>query len=130
MPKNDCNLTGNSGVGKSCRAWILEGSGCMPLTVKTVIWGCLIQHLELLKTLPCWGCCLHKLQQLLVMFLRGVAVDTYVIMYGDNAGEMVCYLDHAHLKDILGHLQTKRHAQELVPATMSVKCGQVGKFFV
>ena len=31
-------------------------------------------------------------------------VDTYIIMNGDNAREVVCHLVHAHLKGILGHL--------------------------
>ena len=76
------------------------------------------------------GCCLHMLQEVPVMFLRGVAIDANVIMYGNNAGEMVSYLVCAHLKDVLGHLQAERHAQELVPATMSVKSGQVGRLFI
>ena len=46
------------------------------------------------------GCCLHELQELLVMFLRSVAIDAYIIMNGINVGEMVCYLVHVHLKDV------------------------------
>ena len=38
------------------------------------------------------------------MLLRGTTIDAYIVMYGDNAREMVCYLVHSHLKDILGHL--------------------------
>ena len=72
------------------------------------------------------GCCLPNLQEVPVMFLRSVAIDAYIIMNGGNAGEMVCYLVHVHLKDILGHLQAKRHAQEPVPAMMCVK-GWSGK---
>ena len=53
------------------------------------------------------GHCLHKLQEVPVMFLRGVAIDGYIIVNGDNAGEIVCYLVHVHLKDILGHLKGK-----------------------
>ena len=64
------------------------------------------------------------------MFLRDVAVDANIIMYGNNTNETVCYLVHSHLKDILGHLQAKRHVQELVPVTMSVKGGQVGRLFI
>ena len=30
--------------------------------------------------------CLHQLQEVLVMFLRGMTVDTYIIMNGDYAG--------------------------------------------
>ena len=47
-------------------------------------------------------------------------------MDGDIAREMVCYQVHAHLEEILGHLQTKLHAQESVPTTGGVKDGQVG----
>ena len=35
------------------------------------------------------------------MLHRGMATDTYIVMYGDNAGEAVCYLVHLHLKDVL-----------------------------
>ena len=68
---------------------------------------------------------LHKLKQVSVMLPRGTAIYTYIIMYGNKAGEMVCYLVHAHLKDILGHLQTEGHVQELVPAMVSVEGHQV-----
>ena len=47
------------------------------------------------------GCCMHKLQEVLVMFLRGAAIDVNVIMYGNSAGEMVYYFIHAHLEDVL-----------------------------
>ena len=75
------------------------------------------------------GYCLHKLHEMPVMFLRGAAIDANV-MYGNNTREMVCYLVPAHLKDVLGHLQAKRYAYELVPATMSVKSGQVQRLFI
>ena len=52
------------------------------------------------------------------MLLRSAAIDAYIIM-------MVHYLVHAHLKDVLGHLQAESHAQEPVPATMCVESGQV-----
>ena len=51
-------------------------------------------------------------------------------MDGDNAREMVCYLVHVLLYDVLGHLQAKRHAQELVPATMHVKSSQVARLLI
>ena len=76
------------------------------------------------------GCCLHKLQKVPVMFLRDAAINAYVIMHGNYAGEMVCYLVHAHLKDVQGHLQAERHVQEPVPAAVSVKHGQVGGLFI
>ena len=76
------------------------------------------------------GCCLHELQEVPVMSLRSAAVDAYIIMNGDNAGEMVHCLVHVHLKDIFGHLQAKQHAQEPVPAMMCVKDGQVGRLLI
>ena len=75
------------------------------------------------------GCCLHKLQEVLVMFLRGAAIDANFVMYGNNARETVCYLAHVHLENILGHFQVKRHVQELAPAMMSIESGQVGRPF-
>ena len=60
------------------------------------------------------------------MFLRGMAINTYIIMYSNYARETVCNLVHAHLEDVLGHLQGKRHMQELIPATMDTESGQVG----
>ena len=66
------------------------------------------------------ACHLHKVQQVSVMLLRGMAIDAYIIMNGDNARETVCYLVHVHLKDILGHLQAEGHMQEPVPAMVSV----------
>ena len=71
------------------------------------------------------GCCLHELQELPKMLLRSAAVDAYIIMNDNNAAEMVHYLVHVHLKDILGHLQAERHAQEPVPVMMHVESGQV-----
>ena len=59
------------------------------------------------------------------MLLRSAAIDAYIIMYGNNARETVCYLVHAHLKDILGHFQAKRHVQEPIPAMMHIEGGQV-----
>ena len=43
---------------------------------------------------------------------------------------MVCCLVQLHLKGILGHLQTKWHMQELVPAMMHVENGQVQRFLM
>ena len=51
-------------------------------------------------------------------------------MDGDNAREMVHYLVHTYLNDVLGHLQTKEHVQKSVPAMVSVECGQVGGFLI
>ena len=61
---------------------------------------------------------LHKLDEVLVMVPGGMVIDHY-------AKNMVCYLVHSHLKDILGHFQTKRHMQEPVSAMMGIKHGQV-----
>ena len=57
------------------------------------------------------------------MLLRGMTVDAYIIINGDNTGEMVHCLVHAYLKDVLRHLQADGHVQEPVPATVSVECG-------
>ena len=48
--------------------------------------------------------CIHQLEEVLVMLLRGMTIDAYIVMYGNNARETVCCLVHSHLKDILGHL--------------------------
>ena len=64
------------------------------------------------------------------MLLGGTAVNTYIIVYHGYAREMVCCLVHLHLKDILGHLQTKWHMQELVPTMMGIKCGQVQRLLI
>ena len=68
---------------------------------------------------------LHELQEVSVMLLRGMAIEAYIIMYGNYAREMVCYLVHVHLGDVMGHLHAKRHMQELIPATMGIESGQV-----
>ena len=36
--------------------------------------------------------CLHELEQMLVMLLRGMAVYVYIIMYSNYARETVCCL--------------------------------------
>ena len=64
------------------------------------------------------------------MLLGGMAIYAYIVMYGDNAGEMVCCLVHAYLKDVLGDLQTEWHVQEMVPAMMGVERGQVARFLI
>ena len=69
--------------------------------------------------------CLHQLKEVLVMVLRGTAVDAYIIMYWDNARDMVCFLVHSHLKDVLGHLQTRGHKQEPISAMMGIESGQI-----
>ena len=74
--------------------------------------------------------CLHKLKQVLVMLLGGMAIYAYIIMNGNNANGRVCYLVHAHLKDVLGHLQTEWHVQEVVPAMVGIECGQVGRLLI
>ena len=76
------------------------------------------------------GCCLHKLQEVPVMFCRGAALDTNIIIYGSNTQQTVHYLVHAHLNDVLGNLQDKRHVQELVPAMMSVKSDHIRRLFI
>ena len=64
------------------------------------------------------------------MVLRGMAVDAYIIMYHDNAGQTVSYLVHSHLKDILGHPQTERYMQEPVSAMVGFEHGQIQRFLI
>ena len=47
---------------------------------------------------------LHELHQVLVMLLRDLPIDAYIIMDHDDAGETVCHLVHAHLEHVLKHL--------------------------
>ena len=68
---------------------------------------------------------MHELQEMLVMLLRGMGVDVYIIMYGNSAREAVLYLVHVHFEDVLGYLQSKRHMQELISAMMGIESGQV-----
>ena len=69
--------------------------------------------------------CLYQLEKVSVMVLGGTAIDAYIIMYHDYAGEMLCCLVHLHLKDVLGHFQPERHMQEPVSAMMGIECGQI-----
>ena len=46
------------------------------------------------------ACCLHKLYQVLVMLLRHLAIDAYIIVDHDNAGEVICHLVNVHLENI------------------------------
>ena len=64
------------------------------------------------------------------MFFRHMTVNAYIIIYGNNARKTVHTLVHAHLKDILGCLQTEEHVQEPLPAIVGVKGGQVGGFLI
>ena len=59
-----------------------------------------------------------------------MAIYTYIVMYGDFARETGSFLVYAHLKDVLGHLQTKWHVQEMVPAILDIKHGQVERFLI
>ena len=69
--------------------------------------------------------CLHQLEEVLVMLLWGMAIEAYIIMYHDYARETVFFLVIAHLKDVLGHLQTGWHMQEPLSAMMGMKHGQI-----
>ena len=74
--------------------------------------------------------CLRELEWVSVMLPGGIAIYAYIVMYVNYAGETVCCLVHSHLKDDLGHLQTKCHVQEIVPPKMGIECGQVGRFLI
>ena len=69
--------------------------------------------------------CLHQLEEVSVMLLRRMTINTYIIMYGDNAGEMVCCLVHSHLIGVLEHLQIKWHTQVPASAIMYIESGQI-----
>ena len=71
---------------------------------------------------------LHQLEEVLVMLLRGITIDAYIIMYDEYAREIVCCLVHSHLKDVLGHLQTEWHMQKPVSAMMHPESGQIQRF--
>ena len=107
-----------------CRIWILEGSGYKPLTVNDEPHkddlGLSDQELRAVEDNAMLGYCLLKFQKVPVMFLRDAAVNTCIIMNGDNAEETVHYLVYAHLTDVVAHFQAKRHARELVPVIMCV----------
>ena len=62
------------------------------------------------------------------MVLGGTAIDAYIIVYCNNAGETVCCLVHLHLKDILGHPKTEGHMQKPVSAMMCIESGQIQRF--
>ena len=47
------------------------------------------------------------------MLLRGTAIYTYIIVHHKYAGGMVCCQVCMHLKDVLEHLQTEWHMQEM-----------------
>ena len=64
------------------------------------------------------------------MLLGGMTIYVYIVMYGDYAGEAVCFLVHTHLKDTLRHLQTEWHMQEMMPPMMGIEYGQVGRPFL
>ena len=57
-------------------------------------------------------------------------IDAYIIVYCEYARETVCCLVHAHLKDVLGHIQTKCLMPEPVSATVGIKCGQIGRILI
>ena len=74
--------------------------------------------------------CLHQLEEVLVIVLRGIIICAYIIMYHDYARETVCGLVHLHQKDILRHLQTEWYMQEPVSAMMGIECAQIRRFLI
>ena len=72
----------------SCKAWILEGSGCMPWPVK----NCTIKgNLRLPDVTLCaieyntMGLGrLNSAQEVLIMLLRSMTKHVYIVMNGDN----------------------------------------------
>ena len=86
-------VVGDSVWGGPVGLGLWEGSSHMPFAVNTAI-----EDDQFLSDPAPWatedyamlGCCLHELQEVLVMFLRSVAIYTYIIIYGNNIWEMVC----------------------------------------
>ena len=70
-------------------------------------------------------CYLCELDEVLVMFLRGMAIDSNFILDGYDAWEIISDLVHEHLEDVLAHLQAERHVQEPIPSFVGVESGQV-----
>ena len=64
------------------------------------------------------------------MLLGGMAIDAYIIVDHNDARETVCFLVHLHLKDILGHPQTKWHMQEPISVMMHIEGGQIQRFLI
>ena len=61
------------------------------------------------------------------MFFGCFAVYADVIMYSDDSWEAIGYVFHAHLKDVLGHIESKWHVKETVTSLVSIKCCKVGR---
>ena len=66
---------------------------------------------------------LHQLEKVPVMLLMDMAIDTHIILDGYDTRKTVNDVVHAHLEDILAHLQTEGHMKRLVPPL-----GGVGTF--
>ena len=77
-------------MGRSWRVWILEGSGLHALGSKhcTIEGNLRLPDLALCtvedNAMFCSG--LQEAQEVMVMLLRGMAKDAYIIMNGNNAG--------------------------------------------
>ena len=74
--------------------------------------------------------CLHQLEEVLVMVLRGMAIDTYIVVYCVNVGVTVYCLVHSHLKDTQGHCHTKKAYAGTCICNDKFKYGQIQRFLI
>ena len=68
---------------------------------------------------------LHWLDKVAVVLLWGMAINTDIIIDGNDTWEVVSDSVHAHLEDILAHLQAEGNVQEPVPSFVGVEGYQV-----
>ena len=70
-------------------------------------------HLSLLEIRPFCDAVSISCNRCLLCSLV-VCIYADVIMFSYDSWEVISYVVHAHLEDILGHLQSKLHAKEAV----------------
>ena len=60
-------------------------------------------------------CGLDAMDIMTVMFLWGIAIDTDVIVVGNDTWEMVSDLVHVNLEVVVAHLHAEGHVHKPVP---------------
>ena len=66
-----------------------------------------------------------------MFFMGDMTIDTYIIIYGNNARKTVCCLVHLHLKDMSWDiLQTKWHMYEPISAMMHIESGHIQRLLI
>ena len=120
-------------MGKSLRACTLAGLGFIPggenCAIEANLWLTYpeffaVEYDTILHS------SLYELDKVPVVPFWGLAVDVYVIMDGNDTGEMVSYLVHLHLEDVLAHLHSEMHAQELILPFVGLECCKVGVLLI